>query len=511
MNHICDQKLDDGSACTYAAKRSGQLKTHLAGVHDIGVTWFPCDQKDCESKFKRKQQLDVHKVNAHNIGVKWFPCDFKDSEGNVCAEKFKSNNTLKRHYTNMHDVNRELFSCDFKDAEGIQCDYKTKLHYNLKDHKANSHDIDVVWHYCDQKNDKDENCDYKCKTSTHLREHKAVKHEIKLKEYFCDQKDIKNVNEMCKFKARSAKDVKRHKMRIHKIDPVYKYCEEKINGEKCDYKYLVSSQLKQHILHIHTKATDIPYFNCDDEKCDYKAKTKDALKKHFNRNHNPDVKWISCDQKDCKSKFIANAELKNHLESIHDIGDHKCELCIKNHNSQIKWKDPLTKKELKICKACFKKATGANSRKELVMSEYLDTMEQIRPFLVGSDVSFKSIGGCSLKRPDKLYMSPDLVLWIECDEFQHKHTNAEYTCDEKRISDSYDEFSGKKLVVIRWNPDSYKSDTAKVLFKDRLKSLKDLVLSIIETPPTELIYIYYMYYDIDNDLISRNIPYKLIQ
>ena len=50
----------------------------------------------------------------------------------------------------------------------------------------------------------------------------------------------------------------------------------------------------------------------------------------------------------------------------------------------------------------------------------------------------RTLGGCSLKRPDKLYASSDLVEVDECDEHQHKRENGDYTCDEKRLTELYE-------------------------------------------------------------------------
>ena len=83
--------------------------------------------------------------------------------------------------------------------------------------------------------------------------------------------------------------------------------------------------------------------------------------------------------------------------------------------------------------------------------------------------------------------------------------------DEKRISDCYDEFIGKKYVVIRWNPDNYKaSNKKKFNRKKRLEILGKLIKKILKNPPEEMIYIYYLFYDRDNPRIVKNINYKLV-
>ena len=55
--------------CNYRAKRSDKIKTHLADIHDIGVTWHTCPQEGCEHKAKKKSHIKRHLANVHDIGV----------------------------------------------------------------------------------------------------------------------------------------------------------------------------------------------------------------------------------------------------------------------------------------------------------------------------------------------------------------------------------------------------------------------------------------------------------
>ena len=162
-----------------------------------------------------------------------------------------------------------------------------------------------------------------------------------------------------------------------------------------------------------------------------------------------------------------------------------------------------------MCRKCYNKTTGKSSRAEVQMSDYLDNINKLKPYLVGSDQSFRSMGGCQKYRPDKLYIGKDLVLIVECDEHQHKYNNGTYECDEKRISDCYDEFPGKKLVVIRWNPDHYNFSNKKDR-NERLMILENTINDILMNSPKEMIYIYYLFYDKDNPRLSQNIKHKLI-
>jgi len=120
----------------------------------------------------------------------------------------------------------------------------------------------------------------------------------------------------------------------------------------------------------------------------------------------------------------------------HDIGKYQCTFCLKNRNSSISYKD--NQGIHKICKTFYKKVTGRSSRIEHIWSDYID--ENLgTEYLAGSDTSLKQLGGCQRYRPDKLYIGIDLVELDECDEHQHLRSGRDYSCDEKRISDIYEE------------------------------------------------------------------------
>jgi hypothetical protein len=104
----------------------------------------------------------------------------------------------------------------------------------------------------------------------------------------------------------------------------------------------------------------------------------------------------------------------------------------------------------------------------------------------------------------------DLILWIEIDEKQHSSYNS--MCELKRITDAYDNFSGKQLVVIRFNPDKYVSESGNILpLNKRIEKLRELIITILDSPQKDLIYIYYMYYNFNSDKFPENINYESIQ
>ena len=61
-------------------------------------------------------------------------------------------------------------------------------------------------------------------------------------------------------------------------------------------------------------------------------------------------------------------------------------------------------------------------------------------------------GGCSRKRPDVCIDFGSHCLMIEIDE--NRHVN--YSCEEKRMVDLYEDIGFRKIVFLRFNPDGYK-------------------------------------------------------
>jgi len=131
------------------------------------------------------------------------------------------------------------------------------------------------------------------------------------------------------------------------------------------------------------------------------------------------------------------------------------------------------------------------------------------------DTSLLQLGGCQRYRPDRIYIGINTVEIDECGEHQHKYNTGNYSCDEKRISDIYDEkgICGKQLIVTRFNPDNYTptDSTGKKSLTERLKALVNLKKHLRTHPPDDKIHIYYLFYDRDNPRISQNIPHTLIQ
>jgi hypothetical protein len=87
--------------------------------------------------------------------------------------------------------------------------------------------------------------------------------------------------------------------------------------------------------------------------------------------------------------------------------------------------------------------------------------------------------GCSLRRPDILLHFGDQVLIIEIDE--NEHTSYDCSCENKRIMQLSQDVGHRPIVIIRFNPDSYKKVSQKYLgVGKKIKKITYIILSADE-------------------------------
>ena len=395
--------------------------------------------------------------------------EVKKYECEHCGKEFKRKDHLKKHMANKHDIGVVWHNCE-------HCNYKAKSAGNLKKHMANKHDIGVVWHNC-------EHCNYKAKEAANLKKHLAMVHDINVVWYNCEH---------CNKRFKDSGNLKNHMANVHDVDVKWHHCEH------CNYKTKEAGNLKQHVAHVHD--IGVVWYNC--EHCNYKAKKYESLKIHMAYKHDIDVVWHNCEC--CDKRFKDAGTLKTHMAAIHDIGPYTCDICMGACGSVSEFDTPHG--SFQICRTCYKKETGCRTRKELRMRNYLLENEDLKHLLPWLQRLDSVIGGnaCTRYRPDALYVGTDLWIQVECDEHQHNGHN--YSCEQRRISEIFEETDGKPLIVIRWNPDNTK--THKTSFNKRLESLRDTILEVSKVKPKHPIEVLYMFYERDNDNICKDIPIR---
>jgi hypothetical protein len=288
----------------------------------------------------------------------------------------------------------------------------------------------------------------------------------------------------------------------------------------CGKRFSQSGQVATHT-RTHTGEKRFP---CLEPGCGKRFSVSGHLIKHT-RTHTGE-KPFPCLEPGCGKRFSQPYHLRRHLEGVHDIGKHCCDYCTRNRNSRNAW-DDINAGQVTVCRECFRTITGKDSRIELEWSNYTDEHLGTEG-LMSSDESMRSLGGCSRKRPDKLYGDPlsGLVEVDECDE--HQHENGQYSCEEARLTELYDEPSivGKSMVVIRWNPHAYRSGPARPKKKKRqaTSTSKKARLELFVQVKQALrkaraarpqyawprMVVYYMFFDCDNPTIVQGIEHHHI-
>ncbi len=123
----------------------------------------------------------------------------------------------------------------------------------------------------------------------------------------------------------------------------------------------------------------------------------------------------------------------------------------------------------------------------------------------------KTVGGCSLRRPDCYIDKFTHIIIIECDENQHRDTS----CENKRTMELFQDFCNRPIVFIRFNPDTYINENGKKVlssFKyhktldvpmirnkeewdNRLKILKNTIVKWLKNIPKKEITIEKLFFD----------------
>ena len=214
---------------------------------------------------------------------------------------------------------------------------------------------------------------------------------------------------------------------------------------------------------------------------------------------------LECDQGACAYRSARNGHLTRHKGQVHDIGNEQCTICYDNCYRPRSWIDGNSKEEVKCCRTCDREFNGESVRVEYDWSDCLD--EHFHPeFRLCTNTQVNS---CNKSRPDALYavpalILPALILHGECDENEHKGKN--YSCEEKRISELYDQFFGMQYIVVRVNPDAYTHPDGKA--KPEWEMRKVLMIKVMKACLTKKwdtkIHVVYMFYSENNPNITRN-------
>ena len=156
--------------------------------------------------------------------------------------------------------------------------------------------------------------------------------------------------------------------------------------------------------------------------------------------------------------------------------------------------------EYEICRECCLEITGYTSKRpETIVKEYLQRHYKQHMLIANKQVKGDA---CLNYLPDIVYADPNRVVIVEIDE--NGHRSRSYECDQRRMSDIYDEFAGKTVLWVRFNPDSYPGGNKDVY--ERLPELQRLLERIETMEFDTMMHLFYMYYDQNWQNVAKDLP-----
>lgn len=445
-----------------------------------------CKFEGCLKLCMTQRDLNKHLRDNHNQDTK-YKCNIGE-----CTKDFIFESQLKEHQASLHKVGDIKYKCNF---EGCTKQYAKKS--RLDRHQASKHGVEGVykWKYCEY-----ENCDRKFMNNQVLTEHESIDHGINQFVYNCGMDN-------CEDSFTRYSTLRQHWHNKHGINPKDKV----FTCDECGSSFETKSKLNQHIKTTHP----IELIECQIDNCGIMFKTKSSFKSHQETYHNPNAKRFECDM--CTLDFVNPSNLVAHKASIHDIGKFTCDLCLSACGNKIQWYCKITNAIYMVCRKCYHKNTGFKTRIE---KEVVDFLKENFQFPICKQDQRINGEICSKYRPDVMYTccSENMIIYVEIDERQHKFS-ASYKCEEKRMSEIYDETPGSFVVFIRFNPDDYKLPFSKMCKgklkkQERFELLLESVNFVIQNKKTlmneSMMYVLYVCYDRDNEIITQNISKMLI-
>ncbi len=171
--------------------------------------------------------------------------------------------------------------------------------------------------------------------------------------------------------------------------------------------------------------------------------------------------------KECKGASICEHN-KNKLSCIICNPKKSCIECKSIYSDKRSYCHPL-------CQACFCNKYPDHEKSTLYKIKERYLRDELRLIFPDNkiDMIFDKIidDGCSRRKPDILIDLLTYSIIIECDENQHKN----YTCENKRTMELFQDLGNRPIIFIRFNPDSYisKNNKVKGCFKP-LISIEDI-------------------------------------
>ena len=91
--------------CSFVGTKASTLKRHLSYIHDVDIVWHECKHNGCSYKAKSSESLKSHVANIHT--TIWFPCPEPGCLVRGVPYKAKSIPSLRLH-SKRHEKKKKM-------------------------------------------------------------------------------------------------------------------------------------------------------------------------------------------------------------------------------------------------------------------------------------------------------------------------------------------------------------------------------------------------------------------
>jgi len=260
----------------------------------------------------------------------------------------------------------------------------------------------------------------------------------------------------------------------HKLDNMVDVVSPRCKHENCEsicptFNYEGETKGLYCSKHKLDNMVDVKHPTCKHEKCstqpnfNYEGETKGLYcSEHGKKLGMVNVVSPRCKHENCESicpTFNYEGETKGLYCSKHKLDNM---VDVENPTCKLGCGTRSTKKYRDYCFRCFirtfpdEPVSRNYKTKELYVADFVKNIFHDKTIVCDKVVS----GGCSRRRPDIMIDFGYQILIVEVDEGQHELY--ETTCEEQRINDIYTDLGDRPIVLIRFNPDGYKTKNGNI-------------------------------------------------